>query len=83
MRLVCAVVPLKKVEEPSYFFRMSKYQERLVAHIKNNPDFIRPDVRRKEILGTPLSWACMLEASSGSWNLTALQDHPLPLTLEA
>lgn len=45
-------VPLKKVEEPSYFFRMSKYQERLVAHIKDNPDFIRPEVRRKHILGT-------------------------------
>ncbi|EPR59974.1 methionyl-tRNA synthetase [Toxoplasma gondii GAB2-2007-GAL-DOM2] len=42
--------PLQKMEEPSYFFRMSKYQARLVKHINENPDFIRPEERRKNIL---------------------------------
>mmetsp|Transcript_28568 Transcript_28568/g.44685 ORF Transcript_28568/g.44685 Transcript_28568/m.44685 type:complete len:531 (-) Transcript_28568:1188-2780(-) len=36
--------------EESYFFRMGKYQERLLAHIDANPDFIQPPVRRNEIL---------------------------------
>ncbi|CBZ51090.1 methionine--tRNAligase, related [Neospora caninum Liverpool] len=42
--------PLQKMEEASYFFRMSKYQERLLKHIHDNPDFIRPEERRKNIL---------------------------------
>ncbi|KAL7552162.1 hypothetical protein ACHAWF_015378 [Thalassiosira exigua] len=35
--------PLQKVKEASYFFRMSKYHERLVEHIEANPGFIRPE----------------------------------------
>jgi methionyl-tRNA synthetase len=40
----------ERLKEPSYFFRMSKYQETLLTHIKNNPDFIRPTSRRNEII---------------------------------
>jgi methionyl-tRNA synthetase len=40
----------ERLKEPSYFFRMSKYQEPLLEHIKNNPDFIRPNSRRNEII---------------------------------
>lgn len=43
-------VPLKKMEEASYFFRMSKYQARLVEHIKASPHFILPESRRNSIL---------------------------------
>jgi len=39
-----------KLKEASYFFRMSKYQEVLLAHIEANPDFIQPRSRRNEIL---------------------------------
>ncbi|MDT8441129.1 MAG: methionine--tRNA ligase [Desulfuromonadales bacterium] len=39
-----------KLKEESYFFRMSKYQEKLLAHIEANPDFIQPKSRRNEIL---------------------------------
>jgi len=42
--------PLIKTKEPSYFFRMSKYQQPLVDHITNNPTFIQPAERRTEIL---------------------------------
>jgi methionyl-tRNA synthetase len=38
------------VEEPSYFFRLSAYQERLLAHYEANPDFIAPRERRNEIV---------------------------------
>ncbi|MBI4018602.1 MAG: methionine--tRNA ligase [Candidatus Aenigmarchaeota archaeon] len=41
---------LEEVKEESYFFRMGRYQKRLVAHIKKNKDFIVPESRRNEIL---------------------------------
>ena len=43
-------LPLKKVEEESYFFRMSVYHDRLVQHILDHPDFIRPEHHRNSIL---------------------------------
>ncbi len=39
-----------KLKEPSYFFRMSKYQDEILNHINNNPDFISPESRRNEIV---------------------------------
>jgi len=39
-----------KLKEPSYFFRMSKYQDKLLEHIEQNPDFIKPVSRRNEII---------------------------------
>jgi len=42
--------PTEKLKEESYFFRMSKYQDQLLAHIEANPDFIQPKSRRNEIL---------------------------------
>ncbi len=42
--------PTEKLKEESYFFRMSKYQEALLAHIEATPDFIQPKSRRNEIL---------------------------------
>jgi methionyl-tRNA synthetase len=42
--------PVEWVEEASYFFRLSAYQDRLLAHYAANPDFIGPDERRNEVL---------------------------------
>ncbi|PCN43011.1 methionine--tRNA ligase [Brevibacillus laterosporus] len=42
--------PVEKVKEKNYFFRMSKYQEKLLAHIEANPDFIQPESRRNEMV---------------------------------
>ena len=42
--------PVEKAHEEAYFFKMSKYQDRLVEHIKNNPDFIYPESRKNEML---------------------------------
>ncbi len=42
--------PVEWVEEESYFFRLSDYQERLLAHYEANPDFIGPDERRNEVV---------------------------------
>ncbi|MCR4434999.1 MAG: methionine--tRNA ligase [Clostridiales bacterium] len=37
-------------KEESYFFRLSKYQDRLIKHIEDNPDFIQPASRQNEML---------------------------------
>src|SRR5258707_13012537 len=39
------------LEEENYFFALSKYSDRLLAHINEHPDFIVPQVRRSEGLG--------------------------------
>ncbi|SMF76657.1 methionine--tRNA ligase [Allosphingosinicella indica] len=42
--------PVEWTVEESWFFRLSKYQEPLLAHYRDNPDFIRPESRRNEVL---------------------------------
>ncbi len=42
--------PVELVEEESYFFRMSKYADRLIEHIKAHPEFIQPPSRTNEML---------------------------------
>ena len=39
-----------KLKESSYFFKMSKYEDAILEHINKNPDFIRPESRRNEII---------------------------------
>lgn len=41
---------VEKVSEESYFFRMSKYADRLIAYYKEHPEFIQPDGRMNEML---------------------------------
>lgn len=38
------------VEEESYFFKLSKYADRLLKHIEENPEFIQPESRRNEMV---------------------------------
>ena len=42
--------PVEWTVEESWFFRLSAYQQRLLDHYAANPDFIRPDTRRNEVL---------------------------------
>ena len=41
---------LDVIKEESYFFKLSKYQQSIINHIKNNENFIFPEERRNEIL---------------------------------
>jgi methionyl-tRNA synthetase len=41
---------VKKVKEESYFFRMSKYADRLLAYYEENPSFIYPESRKREMI---------------------------------
>ncbi len=42
--------PVEWVEEESYFFRLSAYQDRLLAHYEAHPDFITPEKYKNEIV---------------------------------
>ena len=37
-------------EEESYFFRLSKYEEPLLRHYRDHPEFIQPEIRRNEVV---------------------------------
>ncbi|MBI4734978.1 MAG: methionine--tRNA ligase [candidate division NC10 bacterium] len=53
---------LEFVKEQNYFFRMSKYQDWLIRHLQEHPDFIRPERYRNEVLGflrEPLEDLCI------------------------
>ena len=58
---------IKQLKEKNYFFKMSKYQQALIDHIKSNPKFIQPDHRKNEILGflrQPLNDLCISRPKS-------------------
>lgn len=42
--------PVEKAKEEAYFFRMSKYADRLLKHIEENPEFIQPESRKNEMI---------------------------------
>lgn len=42
--------PTDLLKEDTYFFKQSKYQGQLLQHIEDNPDFIKPDSRRNEVV---------------------------------
>jgi len=42
--------PLAWVEEENYFFRLSAYRDRLLAHYASHPEFIQPESRRNEVV---------------------------------
>lgn len=62
------------IEEKNYFFKMSKYQDWLIDHIKKNPDFIRPERYKNEALAflrDPLEDLCISRPKSRlEWGIT-------------
>ncbi len=54
--------PVERITEYNYFFRMSQYQDWLIAYIQDHPGFIQPEYRRNEVLGflrKPLGDLCI------------------------
>jgi methionyl-tRNA synthetase len=66
----------RRIAEQNYFFRMSRYQEWLVAYVSDNPSFVIPEARRNEVLGflqKPLGDLCISRPRSRlAWGI------PLP-----
>ncbi len=62
------------IRESNYFFKMSKYQDWLIDHIKTHPDFIRPDQYKNEILSflkEPLEDLCISRPKTRlTWGIT-------------
>ncbi len=59
--------PPEEIAEQNYFFRMSRYQQRLIEHIHANPDFITPERYRNEVLSflsEPLEDLCISRPKS-------------------
>ncbi|MCY4311822.1 MAG: methionine--tRNA ligase, partial [Rhodospirillaceae bacterium] len=56
------------IEEPSYFFRLSAYQDKLLAHYEANPDFIMPPHRRNEVVNFVKQGLTDLSVSRTSFN---------------
>ncbi len=40
----------EEVKEENYFFKLSKYKDRIIEHIKSHPEFIQPEFRANEVL---------------------------------
>jgi len=61
-------------KESNYFFRMSKYQDWLIRHIQDHPDFIRPERYRNEVLAflrDPLEDLCISRPKTRlEWGIT-------------
>jgi len=59
--------PPEEIAEQNYFFRMSRYQQRLIDHIQQNKDFITPERYRNEVLSflsEPLEDLCISRPKS-------------------
>jgi methionyl-tRNA synthetase len=68
--------PTEKLKEPSYFFRMSRYEQALLRHIEENPEFIQPVSRRNEIVSFVREGLRDLSISrtSFSWGIPVPED---------
>ncbi|MFH0784438.1 MAG: methionine--tRNA ligase [Pseudomonadota bacterium] len=59
--------PPQEIAEQNYFFRMSRYQQPLIDHIRSNPEFITPERYRNEVLAflsEPLTDLCISRPKS-------------------
>ena len=68
--------PVEWVQEESYFFRLSAYQDRLLKHYEDNPDFIGPAERRNEVMSFVKSGLKDLSISRTTfdWGITVPND---------
>ena len=79
--------PVEWVEEPSYFFNLSKWQDKLLEHYNNNENFISPSTRKNEVLSFVKSGLKDLSVSrtSFSWGIKVPNDddHIMYVWLDA
>ncbi len=69
---------VKKTKEEAYFFKMSKYQDALMKHIEQNPEFIQPESRKKEMVNNFLKPGLQdlcVSRTSFSWGIPVTFDE--------
>ncbi len=79
--------PVEKAKESAYFFKLSKYQDRLIEVFESNPEFLQPETRRNEMLSFAkqgLEDLC-ISRSSFSWGIPVPIDekHVIYVWLDA
>jgi methionyl-tRNA synthetase len=86
-RLAPSGAPVEWVREPSYFFRLSAWQDRLLAFYEANPGFIAPPSRRNELLSFVRGGLTDLSVSRASfrWGIPVPgdPDHVMYVWLDA
>ncbi len=80
--------PVVKANEEAYFFRMSKYQDRLLKYIEEHPDYIEPELRKKEMINNfikPGLQDLCVSRSSFTWGIPVTFDpkHVVYVWLDA
>ena len=79
--------PVEWVREPNYLFRLSAFQDRLLAHYEENPDFVGPAAKRNEMLSFIRSGLNDLSVSRSSftWGIPVPGDesHVMYVWLDA
>ena len=85
--LEAAGAPVEWVEEESYFFKLSKWQEPLLKFYSENPKFILPESRKNEVISFVKSGLKDLSVSrkSFSWGIKvpSNKDHVIYVWLDA
>ena len=70
--------PVVRMSEEAYFFRMSKYADRLIRYIEEHPDFIEPESRKKEMVNNFLNAGLQdlcVSRSSFKWGIPVTFDE--------
>ena len=80
--------PVTKTSEEAYFFKMSKYQDALMKHIEENPEFIQPESRKKEMVNNFLKPGLQdlcVSRSSFKWGVPVPfdEDHVIYVWIDA
>lgn len=80
--------PVHPAKEEAYFFKLSKYADRLAEHIENNPDFICPAARKNEMLNNfikPGLTDLCVSRSSFKWGIPVSfdNDHVIYVWIDA
>lgn len=79
--------PVEWVEEPSYFFKLSKWQDKLLEYYENHPEFIIPESRRNEVISFVKNGLIDLSVSRTSFNwgiqVPGNEEHVIYVWLDA
>lgn len=80
--------PVVRANEEAYFFKMSKYQDRLLKYIEEHPDYIEPELRKKEMINNfikPGLQDLCVSRSSFKWGIPVSFDdkHVIYVWLDA
>ena len=70
--------PVKAAKEEAYFFKLSKYQDQLMKHIEDHPEFIQPESRKKEMINNFLKPGLQdlcVSRSSFKWGIPVTFDE--------